>query len=143
LKWKDAEEKERFLISVYIDYLGDGVINQEQFNFKCQKSVEQLGKSVDDYINLFKDTETLEKPTNDIWKSEFEKINKKLAELEKREPEVKEVIKEVPVEKIKEVIKEVPVVKEVPKVERKIIEKGLSEKVDQKAAELDELIKDI
>lgn len=143
LKWKDAEEKERFLISVYIDYLGDGVINQEQFNFKCQKSVEQLGKSVDDYINLFKDTETLEKPTNDIWKSEFEKINKKLAELEKREPGVKEVIKEVPVEKIKEVIKEVPVVKEVPKIERKIIEKGLSDKVDQKAAELDELIKGI
>ena len=40
LQWSSIEERERFLIEVYVEYKGDGVINQEQFDFKCKKCVE-------------------------------------------------------------------------------------------------------
>lgn len=50
LLWENKEQKERFLISVYTDYVGDGIINEEDFNFKCAKCVSLMEQSEDDII---------------------------------------------------------------------------------------------
>lgn len=50
LQWSSIEEKERFLIEVYIEYKGDGVINQEQFDFECKKCVDDMNESVDSVV---------------------------------------------------------------------------------------------
>ena len=42
MMWKDEEEKERFLISVYKSYVGDGIINQESYEAKCKKCVSLM-----------------------------------------------------------------------------------------------------
>ena len=53
MKWKNEEEKERFLISVYISYVGDGIMNKEQFDNKCSKAVYFMRLTEDDVINSF------------------------------------------------------------------------------------------
>ena len=53
LQWSSIEEKERFLIEVYVEYKGDGVINQEQFDFKCKKCVDDMSETVDSVIQKF------------------------------------------------------------------------------------------
>lgn len=53
LLWENKEQKERFLISVYTDYVGDGIINEEDFNFKCSKCVSLMEQSEDDIIQRF------------------------------------------------------------------------------------------
>ena len=53
LEWSSIEEKERFLIEVYIEYEGDGVINQVQFENKVQKSVKIMEQTVDGIINKY------------------------------------------------------------------------------------------
>ena len=53
LLWENKEQKERFLISVYTDYVGDGIINEEDFNFKCSKCVSLMEQSEDDIIQKF------------------------------------------------------------------------------------------
>ena len=53
LQWSSIEEKERFLIEVYMEYKGDGVINQEQFDFKCKKCVDDMSETVDSVIQKF------------------------------------------------------------------------------------------
>ena len=50
LRWKDEVEKERFLISVYKDYVGDGIINREDYEAKCKKCVELMEESEEDII---------------------------------------------------------------------------------------------
>ena len=50
LLWKNKEEKERFLISVYTDYVGDGIINQEEFENKCKKCVSLMEETEDDIV---------------------------------------------------------------------------------------------
>ena len=50
LLWKNKEEKERFLISVYTDYVGDGIINQEEFEAKCKKCVSLMEETEDDIV---------------------------------------------------------------------------------------------
>lgn len=50
MKWKNEEEKERFLISVYISYAGDGIINQERFEAKCKKAVYFMELKEDDIV---------------------------------------------------------------------------------------------
>ncbi len=50
LEWKDDEEKERFLIKVYKDYVGDGVFSQEDYEEKCRKCVELMEETEDDII---------------------------------------------------------------------------------------------
>ena len=50
LEWKDEEEKERFLISVYKDYVGDGIINQEDFDAKVKKCVSLMEDTEEDII---------------------------------------------------------------------------------------------
>lgn len=144
LQWKNEEEKERFLISVYQDYVGDGVINQEDFEAKCKKCVELMERSEKDIINQYS-KKSLPNPLQ----GEVDKLKKELEEERNKEPKViekevpveviKEVPVEVPVEVIKEVIKEVPVEKK----SRKIVKADFSESVDKATAELDDLIKDI
>ena len=53
LEWSSIEEKERFLIEVYIEYEGDGVINQVQFENKVQKSVKIMEQTIDGIINKY------------------------------------------------------------------------------------------
>jgi hypothetical protein len=53
MEWKDDEEKERFLISVYKDYVGDGIINQEDYVAKCKKCVELMEDTEEDVIKKF------------------------------------------------------------------------------------------
>ena len=50
MMWKDEEEKERFLISVYKSYVGDGIINQENYEAKCKKCVSLMQETEDDVI---------------------------------------------------------------------------------------------
>ena len=50
LEWKNEEEKERFLISVYKDYVGDGIINQEDFEAKVKKCVTLMEDTEEDII---------------------------------------------------------------------------------------------
>ena len=50
MMWKDEEEKERFLISVYKSYVGDGIINQENYETKCKKCVSLMQETEDDVI---------------------------------------------------------------------------------------------
>ena len=50
MMWKDEEEKERFLISVYKSYVGDGIINQEDYEAKCKKCVSLMQETEDDVI---------------------------------------------------------------------------------------------
>ena len=50
MKWKNEEEKERFLISVYISYAGDGILNQDRFEAKCKKAVYFMELNPDDII---------------------------------------------------------------------------------------------
>jgi hypothetical protein len=44
------EEKERFLISVYKSYVGDGIINQDDYEAKCKKCVNLMEDNEDDVI---------------------------------------------------------------------------------------------
>jgi hypothetical protein len=53
LLWKDKNEKEKFLISVYTDYVGDGIINQKQYEFKCKKCVEHMEEGVEEIIKKY------------------------------------------------------------------------------------------
>lgn len=61
LYWNSKEEKERFLLEIYDDYLGDGVLSQEQFEFKCKKAVEHLERSVQDTIDKYSNKKQAEK----------------------------------------------------------------------------------
>lgn len=161
---------DHFMIGVYIDQVRAGVMNIDQCEESCREAVEMMKYTPEYFIRKYGDSvlkekygiadnvnldELTEKQKQELAKvqSELNKLREENEALKNREPEIKEVIKEVPVEKIveKEIVKEVPVVveKEKPveiikeKPVRKIIEKGLSSKVDEKAAELDDLIKDI
>ena len=50
MRWESEEEKERFLISVYKSYVGDGIINQDDYEAKCKKCVNQMEDNEDDVI---------------------------------------------------------------------------------------------
>ena len=54
LEWSSIDEKEKFLIEVYIEYKGDGVINQEQFDWKCKKCVEDMDETVDTVVAKYR-----------------------------------------------------------------------------------------
>lgn len=53
MKWQNEEEKEKFLVSVYVSYVGDGIINQEQFEQKCKKAVYFMELTEDDIISKY------------------------------------------------------------------------------------------
>lgn len=52
-EWNNDEEKERFLIKVYKEYVGDGVFGQEDFEAKCKKCVELMEDSEEDIIKKY------------------------------------------------------------------------------------------
>lgn len=53
LEWTNEEDKERFLISVYTDYVGDGIINQADYEAKCKKCVELMENNINSIIEKF------------------------------------------------------------------------------------------
>lgn len=86
LEWKDEREKETFLISVYTDYVGDGIINQADYEAKCRKCVELMENTQEDiiakYSKVKKENPEVVELKNKIEKLELE--NKKLQEQEKK-----------------------------------------------------------
>ena len=78
MMWKDEEEKERFLISVYKSYVGDGIINQENYEAKCKKCVLLMQETEDDVIAKWSKKEV--KPKE---KKEFSnKVDNSIKEIE-------------------------------------------------------------
>lgn len=78
MMWKDEEEKERFLISVYKSYVGDGIINQENYEAKCKKCVSLMQEKEDDVISKWTKKEV--KPKE---KKEFSnKVDNSIKEIE-------------------------------------------------------------
>ena len=53
MRWESEEEKERFLISVYKSYVGDGIINQDDYEAKCKKCVNLMEDNEDDVISKY------------------------------------------------------------------------------------------
>ena len=78
MMWKDEEEKERFLISVYKSYVGDGIINQENYEAKCKKCVSLMQETEDDVIAKWSKKEVKQKE-----KKEFSnKVDNSIKEIE-------------------------------------------------------------
>ena len=78
IMWKNEEEKERFLISVYKSYVGDGIINQENYEAKCKKCVSLMQETEDDVIAKWSKKEV--KPKE---KKEFSnKVDNSIKEIE-------------------------------------------------------------
>lgn len=78
MMWKNEEEKERFLISVYKSYVGDGIINQEDYEAKCKKCVSLMQETEDDVIAKWSKKEV--KPKE---KKEFSnKVDNSIKEIE-------------------------------------------------------------
>lgn len=78
MMWKNEEEKERFLISVYKSYVGDGIINQENYEAKCKKCVSLMQETEDDVIAKWSKKEV--KPKE---KKEFSnKVDNSIKEIE-------------------------------------------------------------
>lgn len=81
MMWKDEEEKERFLISVYKSYVGDGIINQENYEAKCKKCVSLMQETEDDVIAKWSKKGT--KPKAEKKEKEFSsKIDDSVKEIE-------------------------------------------------------------
>lgn len=86
LLWENKEQKERFLISVYTDYVGDGIINEEDFNFKCSKCVSLMEQTEDDIIQKFSKKKKAEKKVPEVkaeneYSSKFDDLVKEVEEL--------------------------------------------------------------
>ena len=136
-------DKNDFLLDIYEDYLGIGIINQKDYDAKARKCVElsELTKA-DAYIKYSrktreKEAESFNLAVDKAIQSKQEAYDKQIASLTQaleeersKEPIVKEVpvekelIKEIPVEVIKEVPVEKEVIKEVPvevPVEKEVI----------------------
>ena len=78
MMWKNEEEKERFLISVYKSYVGDGIINQENYEAKCKKCVSLMQETEDDVIAKWSKKEVRPKE-----KKEFSnKVDNSIKEIE-------------------------------------------------------------
>lgn len=127
-------DKNDFLLDVYEDYLGIGIINQEEYEAKAKKCVvlsehtkadayskyskkaKQEQETVNSKIKNAVDAALKSQQLN--YDTQIQSLTKELEEERNKEPQVveKEVIKEVPVEKIVEKIVEVPVEKIVEKI---------------------------
>lgn len=82
LRWENENEKERFLISVYKDYVGDGIISQNDFEIKCKQCVELMSQSEEDIIKKFSIKEETVEPV-------IEKPIEKPVEKKERKPRIK------------------------------------------------------
>lgn len=119
-------DKNDFLLDVYEDYLGIGILNQKDYDAKAKKCVELSELTKADAYSKYsrknkkeqddakiKAQEALEKQRQD-YDSKIASLMKELEDERNKEPQViekevvKEVVKEVPVEKIVEKIVEVP-----------------------------------
>lgn len=83
MKWPSEEEKERFLISVYISYAGDGIINQERFDAKCKKAVYYMDLKEDDIVKKYSSKIREKKEPETIDKNQFgERVDELVKEIE-------------------------------------------------------------
>ena len=81
MMWEDEEEKERFLISVYKSYVGDGIINQENYEAKCKKCVSLMQETEDSIIAKWSKKAT--KPKAEKKEKEFSsKVDDSVKEIE-------------------------------------------------------------
>lgn len=76
MRWQSEEEKERFLLSVYKSYVGDGIINQDDYDAKCKKCVILMEDNEDDIIAKY----TKKKPPVEQPKPEVEQMETKKRE---------------------------------------------------------------
>lgn len=96
LEWGNEEEKERFLISVYKDYVGDGIINKEEFETKCKKCVELMEETEDTIIEKYTSKKpnlvqlTTPKTIEEIVKPKEEEKPKRKRATKKKEEKPKE-----------------------------------------------------
>jgi hypothetical protein len=86
-KWQNNEEKEDFLIETYIEYIGDGVINEKDLEDKCQKSVRQKFRTKQSIIEQYSPKPKTAKKTseenNETKEGEYsEKVDKLVKEIE-------------------------------------------------------------
>lgn len=126
LLWENKEQKERFLISVYTDYVGDGIINEEDFNFKCAKCVSLMEQTEDDIV--FK----------------YSKKAKEAAKKEKKEKEQAQAAATIVQKPAPVVKKEQPVAKvEIPVRPTKVEEVKKEETEQQYSSAVDDLISEI
>jgi hypothetical protein len=83
MKWPSEEEKERFLISVYISYAGDGIINQERFDAKCKKAVYYMDLKEDDIVKKYSSKNREKKEPETVDKNQFgERVDELVKEIE-------------------------------------------------------------
>ena len=83
-KWQNNEEKEDFLIETYIEYIGDGVINEKDLEDKCQKSVRQKFRTKQSIIEQYSPKpKTAKKTSEENNEGEYsEKVDKLVKEIE-------------------------------------------------------------
>lgn len=143
LLWENKDQKERFLLEVYDDYYGDGVFNQDAFEYKCKKAVEHLERSIDDTIAKYsKYNKLVEQPVKP-------KRIKPVEKLEKEEPapvqvQEKSIIPVAETAKKPEEVKEPKEVKVPEVIEAKPVEQTpeVAEVQEEFDDELDALIKE-
>jgi hypothetical protein len=159
LKWKDEVEKERFLISVYKDYVGDGIINREDYEAKCKKCVELMEDTIEDDIARYSKKQ---KPHKDEvsemtellkqYQAQIEKLKRENAKLASPETvaespkidlsnPIKDLAIEVPLDKpnFPDYIKQKAIFVGDSKKES---DEDFSEEVDKAVAEIDDLLKE-
>lgn len=66
LEWKDEEEKEKFLLRVYKDYVGDGIITESEYEQDSKKCVELMEDTLDDVIGRYSKKNKDKKPAGKI-----------------------------------------------------------------------------
>lgn len=90
LQFKDKFARENFLLDVYDNYLGLGVMSQEEYDYKCKKCYEIMGEDRESQRKrlLGIKTETVEKP----------KATKSKIEITQSEGELEPKVEEKPVE---------------------------------------------
>lgn len=86
LEWKDNIEKNKFLLSVYIDYEGDGIINEKDFIAKRDKCCRIMNRTVDSVIQDYNDSLKKATPSKKVVSKE---------DAEKYSSKVEEAIKEI------------------------------------------------
>lgn len=84
LEWSTREEKEKFLISVFQDYAGDGILTKKEFEERCRECVSYMEETEDIIISKYSKTAKAPKVTSKkLVTSEFsDKVDQSVKEVE-------------------------------------------------------------
>lgn len=95
MRWQSEEEKERFLLSVYKSYVGDGIINQDDYEAKCKKCVVLMEDNEDDVIAKYsKKKPLIEQPKPETEQTETRKREALYSdEVERLVTDIEDIIK--------------------------------------------------